>query len=101
MDVTSIINLKVPDMIHNIIPPNFFKPTVILVPKVSHIFLTFVVKFGVNIPNTYEEISGNVAWKSENVVTILTINYISSISSYYFQTRYKFAVFFIVDEIFR
>ncbi len=26
--------LKVPDMIHNIIPPNFFKPTVILVPKV-------------------------------------------------------------------
>ena len=26
--------LKVPDMIHNIIPQFFFKPTVILVPKV-------------------------------------------------------------------
>ena len=26
--------LNVPDMIHNIIPPSFFEPTVILVPKV-------------------------------------------------------------------
>ncbi len=36
-------------MIHNIIPPIFFNPTVILVPKVHK--KTFVVKFGVNIPN--------------------------------------------------
>ncbi len=67
--------LKVPDMIHNIITPIFFKPTVILVPKVPF-FLTIVVKFGVKIPNTLGEINGNVAWKLENVVTTLnkTIN---------------------------
>ncbi len=63
--------LKVPDMIHNIIPPNFLKPTLTLVPKVSHIFLTLVVKFGVNIPNTLGDINGNVAQKLENVVTTL------------------------------
>ncbi len=33
--------LKVPDMIHNIIPPNFFKPTLILVPKVKSYFSDF------------------------------------------------------------
>ena len=50
------------------------------------IFLTFMVKFGVNIPNTSGEINGNVAWKLENVVTTLnkTINNISTIFSYYF-----------------
>ena len=60
--------LKLPDMIHNIISPIFFKPTVILVPKVSYIFLTFMVKFGVSIPNTLGEIYGNVAFKLENMV---------------------------------
>ena len=30
--------LKVPDMIHNIIPQNFFKHSVILVPKVESYF---------------------------------------------------------------
>ncbi len=59
--------LKVPDMIHNIILKNFFKP--FWYQKFSHIFLTFVVKFGVSIPNTLGEINGNVAWKLENVVT--------------------------------
>ncbi len=76
-------------MIHNIIPPMFFKPTLILVPKV------FVVEFDVHIPNNSGEIYGNVAWKLENVVTTLnrTINNISIIFSSYFQTRYTFAVF--------
>ncbi len=52
----------------------------------SHIFLTFVLEFGVSIPNILGEINGNVAWKLENVVTTLnkTINNISSIFSYYF-----------------
>ncbi len=35
---------------------------------VTNIFLTFVVTFGVNIPNTLGEINGNVAWKLENVM---------------------------------
>ena len=73
-------------MNHNIIPPNFFKPTLILVPKFCHIFLTLVVKFGASIEDTLGEIIGNVAWKLENVVTTLnrTINNISIIFSYYF-----------------
>ena len=54
------LKLKVPDMIHNIITPNFFKLPLILVPKVSHVFLTYVLKFGVSIPNTLGEINGNV-----------------------------------------
>ncbi len=39
--ITMGFNLKVPDMIYNIIPPIFFKPTVILVPKVSSDFSDF------------------------------------------------------------
>ena len=54
--------------------------------KFSHIFLTFVMTFGVNIQNTLGEISEKIAWKLEQVVTTLnkTINNISSIFSYYF-----------------
>ncbi len=33
------------------LPPIFFKPTVIFYQKFCHIFLTFVVKFGMNSPN--------------------------------------------------
>ena len=64
--------------------------------KFSHIFLTFVLKFGVNIPNTSGEINVNIAWKLENVVTTLNkaINNISTIFSYYFLTRYKVSFFF-------
>ncbi len=92
-----IIDLKVPDMIHNIIPPPqffFFKPTLILIPKLCHICLTFVVKFDVHIPNNLEETNRNVAWKLENVVTTLnkTISSVRIIFSYYLQTRYTFAV---------
>ncbi len=81
--------LKVPDMIHHIIPPPnlFSNPLWFWYQKFSHIFLTFAVKFGVNIPNTLGEgINRNVAWKLENVVTTLnkTINIISRIFSYYF-----------------
>ncbi len=52
--------------------------------KFSRIFLTFVVKFGVNISNTLGEINRNVAWKLENVVTTLnkTINNMNIIFSY-------------------
>ncbi len=56
-------HLKVPDMIHNIIPQFFSNPLSFWYQKFSHIFLTFVVKFGLNIPNTLGEINGNVAWK--------------------------------------
>ncbi len=61
------------------------------------------MKFGVNIPNTSGEINENVVWKLESVVTTLNkiINNISTFFSYYSQMRYKFASFFIVDEIFR
>ena len=97
-------DLKVPDMIHNIITELFSNPLRIWYQKFSHIFVfTSVVKFGMNVTNTSGEINGNVAWKLENVATTLnkTINNISTMFSYYFKTRYKFAVFFIVDEIFR
>ncbi len=39
-----------------------------VIMTVQSYFLTFVVKFGVNISNTLEEINRNVAWKLENVV---------------------------------
>ena len=58
--------LKVPDMIHNIVPQFFFSNP-FWYQKLSHIFLTFVVTFGVNIPSTLGEINRNVAWKLENV----------------------------------
>ncbi len=56
-----------------------------------------------NIPNTLEEINGNVAWKLENVVTTLnkTINNTSTLFSYNFETRFNFSTFLIVDAIFR
>ena len=38
LNLVFVNNLKVPDMIHNIMPPNFFKHTVILVPKVETYF---------------------------------------------------------------
>ena len=54
-----------------------------------------MVKFGLSTPNTLGEISGNVTWKLENVVTTLnkSISNVSTIFSYNFQTRYKSAVF--------
>ena len=61
-------------MIYNIIPPILFKPTLIWYKKFSHIFLSFVLRFGVSIPNTLGETNGNVAWKLENVVTALKKN---------------------------
>ena len=36
--ISKSFNFKVPDMIHSIIPPNFFKHTAILVPKVESYF---------------------------------------------------------------
>ncbi len=68
-------------------PPQLFSnPLGFWYQKFCHIFLTFVVKFGVNSPNTLGEINRNVAWKLENVVTTLnkTINNIRMIFSYYF-----------------
>ncbi len=61
--------LKVPDMIQHVTPPPlvFSNSLRFWYQKLRH----FVVKFGVNIPNTFEEINRNVARKLENVVTTL------------------------------
>ena len=95
--------LKVPDMIHNIITHPFFfsnhpwffsNHPWFWYQRFCHIFLTFVLKFGVNIPNTLGEINRNVAWKLESVITTLnkTINNKSTIFSYYFLMRLMFPV---------
>ena len=53
-----LLILKLPDMIHNIIP-HFFQPILIWYQTFSHVFLTFMVKLGVSIPITLGEINGN------------------------------------------
>ena len=60
-------------MIHKIIPPLLFQThSDFGTKKLSNvIFLTFVVKFSVRIPDTLGKNNGNVAWKLEKVVTTL------------------------------
>ena len=74
-------------------PPFFSNPLWFWYQQFCHIFLTFVLNFGADVPNTLGEINRNVAWKLETVVTTLnkTINNVSTIFSLYFQTRYMFA----------
>ena len=61
----------------------------------SFLWLTFVVKFGVSIPNTLGEINSINGNLLENMVTTLNtaLNYISTIFPITSKMRYKFAVF--------
>ncbi len=67
-------------------PQIVFKYIAIFVPKVKSYFLTYVVKLGVKIPCSSEEIIRNFAWLTLNKIIKTDM---SIIFSYYFKIRYK------------
>ncbi len=79
-------------VLHNIIPNFFSNIWRFWYQKLSHIYKTLVVKFHVHIPCSLEEISENLPWKLESVVTTLnkTISNIKIDFSNYVKTRYIF-----------
>ena len=71
-------------MINNIIHPFLFQAHCDF--GTNRFGLTYVVKFGVNIPCTAVEINRKIAWKFENVVTTQnkTMNNILSMILYHY-----------------